>query len=53
MRDEMDSRIWLAHHADFAAFVAAAIDTVKVSLQRLNEIEFDAPWRRPGSPSNH
>jgi hypothetical protein len=50
MRDEMDGRIWVEHHADFSAFIAGAIDALKVSFKKLHEIEFDAPWRRAASP---
>jgi hypothetical protein len=46
MRDEMDSRMWVEHGADFTALVAKAIAVVGVSLKRLNEIEFEAPWRK-------
>lgn len=50
MRDEIDSRIWAEHgHAfsnDLAKFFAAAGASVGTALRRLNEIEFDAPWKR-------
>ena len=46
MRDEMDSRIWVEHHADFSDFLANVLDGLKVTFQRLHAIEFDAPWRR-------
>jgi hypothetical protein len=50
MRDEIDSRIWIDHgHAfseDLARFFATAGDTIGTALRRLNEIEFDAPWKR-------
>ena len=50
MRDEMDGRIWVDHHADFSAdlagFLSRVAETLRVSLKRLNEMEFDAPWRR-------
>jgi hypothetical protein len=45
MRDEIESRIWIAHGADFTAFIGKIIDAASISLKRLNEIEFDAPWR--------
>lgn len=45
MRDEMDSRIWVEHHADFSAFLGRAIDNVLAGFERLVAIEFDAPWR--------
>jgi hypothetical protein len=45
MRDEMDSRIWVEHGAGFSELVAKAVNTIGVSLKRLNQIEFEAPWR--------
>ena len=49
MRDEIDSRIWAEHgHAfssDLASFFARAAAAIDNGLRRLNEIEFDAPWR--------
>ena len=49
MRDEIDSRIWVEHgHAfseDLAKFFARLADSIGTGLRRLNEIEFDAPWR--------
>lgn len=50
MRDEMDSRIWTEHgHAfsdDLANVFAAVGASLGTALKRLNEIEFDAPWKR-------
>jgi hypothetical protein len=46
MRDEMDSRLWVEHGADFTALMAKVIDAIGISLKRLNEIEFEAPWRK-------
>ena len=50
MRDEIDSRIWTEHGQAFseslAGFLAAVGDAVGTGLRRLNEIEFDAPWKR-------
>jgi hypothetical protein len=45
MRDEIDMRLWEAHHADFSTFLADAIDKARLSFERLVAIEFDAPWR--------
>jgi hypothetical protein len=57
MRDEIDSRIWVEHHAAFtqavANFLAAAATTLGSGFQRLNEIQFDAPWKRDlGGPGH-
>lgn len=50
MRDEIDSRIWVEHHdafsEDVAKLFAAAAANIGAVLRRLNEIEFDAPWKR-------
>ena len=57
MRDEIDSRIWVEHGPAFsdslAGFLAAAGDAIGVGLRRLNEIEFDAPWRRDAGGPGH
>jgi hypothetical protein len=45
MRDEMDMRLWEAHHADFSAFLAGVIDKARTSFNRLAPIEFYAPGR--------
>ena len=49
MRDEIDNRFWVDHHADFSAFLAerivSLIEAARVSFERLAAIEFDAPWR--------
>jgi hypothetical protein len=49
MRDEMDSRIWVEHHGAFSDEVANFFITIAASIgaafKRLNEIEFDAPWK--------
>jgi hypothetical protein len=50
MRDEIDGRIWDQHgHAfseSLASFLATLGTTIGAGLDRLNEIEFDAPWKR-------
>jgi hypothetical protein len=50
MRDEIDSRLWVAHGHAFsesvANFFAGLGDTIGIGLKRLNELDFDAPWRR-------
>lgn len=50
MRDEIDSRIWAEHgHAfseDLAKFFAGLGSAIGIGLKRLNEMEFDAPWKR-------
>lgn len=50
MRDEMDSRLWVAHGHEFsesvANFLAGLGTTIGTGLRRLNELDFDAPWER-------
>lgn len=50
MRDEIDSRLWVAHGHAFsesvANFFAGLGTTIGAGLNRLNELEFDAPWQR-------
>lgn len=53
MRDAMEARFWADHGADFSHNIvrllkgaAALLKDAKIALKRLNEIEFDAPWRR-------
>lgn len=50
MRDEIDSRIWAEHghrfSEDLASFFASVGAAVGTGLRRLNEMEFDAPWKR-------
>jgi len=35
MRDELDSRMWLAHHDQFSQWVGAAAATIRAGLHRL------------------
>jgi hypothetical protein len=50
MRDEMDGRIWAEHHQAYSSGIAAAFAGAAANLaagfKRLNEIQFDAPWKR-------
>ena len=50
MRDEIDSRLWVAHGHEFSESVANFFTglgaTIGAGLKRLNELEFDAPWER-------
>jgi hypothetical protein len=50
MRDEIDSRIWVEHHRNFSEDLDRLFgrigSAVSVALRRLNEMEFDAPWKR-------
>lgn len=57
MRDEIDGRIWVDHHAafseDLATFFATLAASVGSAFERLNAIEFDAPWRRDSRGPGH
>lgn len=43
MRDEMDMRMWNAHHADFSR----SIDRLMDAFRKLVAIQYAAPWRTP------
>lgn len=43
MRDEMDMRMWNAHHADFSA----GIDHLMAAFRTLVAIQYYAPWNKP------
>ncbi|MGA9581891.1 MAG: hypothetical protein WBR13_07995 [Allosphingosinicella sp.] len=57
MRDEIDSRIWADHgHAfseDLTRFFAAAGANIGAGFRRLNEIQFEAPWKRDPRGPGH
>lgn len=57
MRDEIDSRLWVAHGHAFSESVANFLtvlgNTIGTALTRLNEIEFDAPWKRDSRGPGH
>jgi hypothetical protein len=44
MRDELDGRLWVDHGAAFGDVVTSFLDQLKLSLKRLHEIQFEAPW---------
>jgi hypothetical protein len=50
MRDEIDGRLWAEHGQSFSREVAAAFAAAAANLaagfRRLNQIQFDAPWKR-------
>lgn len=35
MRDELDGRMWVAHHENYGALVAAALATLRAGIRRL------------------
>ncbi|MEA3004297.1 MAG: hypothetical protein QOH81_3085 [Sphingomonadales bacterium] len=46
MRDLLEARLWAEHGHAFAKSVADLFAAANTGLQRLNAIQFDAPWRR-------
>lgn len=46
MRDAYEARLWADHHQSFSTSISKIIDATMVALTKLNEIQFDAPWRR-------
>lgn len=46
MRDEYDMRVWVAHHDSFLRWVSDIGRAVGLSLRKLHEIQFAAPWRK-------
>lgn len=57
MRDEIDSRIWADHgrafSEDLARFFSTTAASVGAGFRRLNEIQFDAPWKRDSRGPGH
>jgi hypothetical protein len=57
MRDEIDSRLWVAHGHAFSESVANFFGrlgtTIDTGLKRLNELEFDEPWKRDSRGPGH
>ena len=46
MRDETEIRLWAEHGHAFSETVAAFFADLGAGLRRLNELQFDAPWKR-------
>jgi len=46
MRDEIDSRLWLEHGSAFTEDLAKLFRQAGEAINRLNEVQFRAPWRR-------
>lgn len=47
MHDEIDGRLWAAHGRALGESLSHLLSELNVSLRRLNEIQFEAPWRLP------
>ena len=46
MRDEIDGRLWVEHGHQFSEDLHRFFARVKLTLERLAAIQFEAPWRR-------
>ena len=49
MRDEVETRMWFAHHEQFSRDVGALLTKLAEVFRKLNRIEYRAPWR-PSRP---
>ncbi|MBY8822660.1 hypothetical protein [Sphingomonas colocasiae] len=47
MRDAYDARMWAEHHQSFTSAIGAIASATMAALTKLNEIQFEAPWRAP------
>ena len=52
MLDQIESRMWADHGHDFSDWAGRAFAKTLLPFQRLNAIQFDAPWQR-GSRRPH
>jgi hypothetical protein len=51
MRYAMEARVWAERGHAFSAAVACILSGAWTAMKKLNEIEFDAPWRHgPAGP---
>lgn len=53
MIDGIDGRMWADHGHAFSESVAQALSKAMTAFQRLNAIQFDAPWRSTTGRSPH
>lgn len=45
MRDLIEARAWADHGHAFSQSVADLIAAARIAFERLNAIQFDAPWQ--------
>ncbi|MES2058922.1 MAG: hypothetical protein V4564_23485 [Pseudomonadota bacterium] len=45
MRDDFHSQAWADHHGDLTSAINKAFRGFMVGFERLNALQFDAPWR--------
>jgi hypothetical protein len=48
IRDHMEARFWAEDGADSMTGIGKFLRELKIALDRLHAIEFDAPWRPRG-----
>ena len=46
MRDMLEARAWADHGHAFSQSVADLFAAARTAFERLNAIQFEAPWRR-------
>ena len=49
MRDLIEARAWADHGHAFSESMASLLAAARTAFERLNAIQFDAPWRRENS----
>ena len=52
MHEQFDSRLWAEHGPQITASIADALRKAGDAFRKLQEIEFDAPWRRRDNGAN-
>lgn len=45
MRDAYDARMWAEHHQSFTGAIGEFARATMAAMTKLNEIQFEAPWR--------
>ena len=45
MRDAYDARMWAEHHQSFTGAIGELARATMAAMTKLNEIQFEAPWR--------
>ena len=46
MRDVLEARAWADHGHAFSESMAGLLTAARTAFERLNAIQFDAPWQR-------
>ena len=45
MHDQIDGRLWVAHHTSLAEGLGGLLSELLVAFCKLERIQFQAPWR--------